>query len=56
LPDHAIFFGLVYAVLIVLGTGVAYVVLKSVWETCKECGENGENPGWDASKDPDKKH
>ena len=40
LPDHAIFFGLVYAVLAVLGAGLGYVILKSVWDASKDCGGN----------------
>ncbi|WP_456324202.1 hypothetical protein [Desulfonauticus submarinus] len=35
-PDHAIFFGVLYAVLITIGTGVGIVVLKSLAETWKE--------------------
>lgn len=35
MPDHAIFFGVLYAVLFVICSGVGYVVLKSVMETCK---------------------
>ena len=38
LPNHAIFFGAVYAVLAVLGVGLGYVVIKSVWDAHKECG------------------
>ena len=37
LPDHAIFFGVFYGVLIVIGAGLAYVVLKSVCDTAKGC-------------------
>ncbi|MBG3876170.1 hypothetical protein FVW20_03780 [Desulfovibrio oxamicus] len=35
MPDHAIFFGVLYAVLFVICSGVGYVVLKSVMEACK---------------------
>ena len=38
LPDHAIFFGVLYAVLAVIGAGVGYVILKSVREAEKDCG------------------
>lgn len=38
LPDHAIFFGVLYAVLAVLGMGLGYVVLKSVKDASKDCG------------------
>lgn len=37
LPDHAIFFGVLYAVLAVLGTGLGYVVLKSLRDASKGC-------------------
>lgn len=33
MPDHAIFFGVLYLVLLTLGTGMGIVVLKSLWET-----------------------
>ncbi len=37
MPDHAVFFGVLYAVLLIVGTGVGLVVLKSVYETyCKK--------------------
>jgi hypothetical protein len=39
LPDHAIFFGVLYAVLGVLGLGLGYVVVKSVRQT--SCGCSG---------------
>ena len=32
-PDHAIFFGVLYAVLAVVGTGMAVAILKSWWDT-----------------------
>jgi hypothetical protein len=38
LPDHLIFFGVLYAVLAVLGGGLAYVVVKSVLDASKDCG------------------
>ena len=65
LPDHAIFFGLVYAVLLVLGIGIGYVVIKSVRDAFKECGgksvwgaskECGVKSIWDASEDCTGKH
>ena len=37
LPDHAIFFGVFYGVLIVIGAGLTYVVLKSVCDAAKGC-------------------
>ncbi|MDR2604998.1 MAG: hypothetical protein LBC55_06580 [Desulfovibrio sp.] len=39
LPDHAIFFGVLYAVLGVLGLGLAYVVVKSVRQTACGCSD-----------------
>jgi hypothetical protein len=30
LPDHALFFGVFYSVLAVIGAGLAWVILKSV--------------------------
>ncbi len=36
LPDHAIFFGVLYAVLIVIGAGLAYVFAKSMRDACKD--------------------
>lgn len=38
-PDHAIFFGAFYAVVLVIGGGLGYVVLKSVLDTAK--GDSG---------------
>ena len=35
-PDHAIFFAVLYAVLLVLASGIGLVVVKSVLETIKE--------------------
>ncbi len=32
-PDHAIFFGVLYAVLAVVGTGMAVAIFKSWWDT-----------------------
>ena len=40
LPDHAIFFGVLYGVLAVLGAGLGYVILKSVREASKDCGSS----------------
>ena len=37
LPDHAIFFGVFYGVLIVIGAGLGYVLLKSVCDAAKGC-------------------
>jgi hypothetical protein len=38
LPDHAIFFGVLYGVLIVIGLGLGYVFQKSVSEAAKDNG------------------
>lgn len=38
MPDHAIFFGVLYAVLFVIGSGLAYVFLKSIRDAAKGCG------------------
>lgn len=38
MPDHAIFFGVLYAVLAVIGAGLGYVVLKSIRDASRECG------------------
>ncbi len=35
LPDHAIFFGVLYAILAVIGCGLAYVIAKSVCDASK---------------------
>lgn len=41
MPDHTIFFGVLYIVLTIIGIGVGFVVLKSILET--RCGDhNGE--------------
>ena len=37
LPDHAIFFGVFYGVLLVIGLGLGYVLLKSVCGAAKSC-------------------
>ncbi len=39
LPDHAIFFGVLYAVLFVIVGGLAYVGVKSVMDTKKQEGK-----------------
>lgn len=33
MPDHAIFFGVFYLVLFFIGSGLAFVFVKSLWET-----------------------
>ncbi|MEF2143977.1 MAG: hypothetical protein V3573_00905 [Desulfovibrionaceae bacterium] len=38
MPDHAIFFGVLYIVIAVIGVGMGYVIMKSWWET-----RNGES-------------
>ncbi|GAU09573.1 hypothetical protein [Desulfoplanes formicivorans] len=35
-PDHAVFFGVLYIVLFVIGTGLGVVFLQSFIETIKE--------------------
>lgn len=37
MPDHAIFFGVLYAVLVVIGSGLGYVIMKSVRDAGKDC-------------------
>jgi len=34
-PDHAVFFGALYLVLAVIGTGMAYAILKSWRDTAR---------------------
>lgn len=42
-PDFAVFFGVLYLVLFVIGSGVAYVLLRSMWDTCQNaCCRHGE--------------
>ena len=42
MPDHFVFFGVLYVVLAIIGTGLGIVFLKSLWETMKENdGEHG---------------
>ena len=36
MPDHAIFFGVLYAVLLTLGAGLGLVVIKSLTQVCEE--------------------
>lgn len=38
LPDHAIFFGVLYAVLLVIGGGLGYVLIKSMRDAAKDSG------------------
>lgn len=38
-PDFAVFFGVLYLVLFFIGSGVGYVILRSVLETCTACGK-----------------
>ncbi len=42
-PDYAIFFGLLYLVLFVIGSGVGYALLRSVWECHKACSTTCKN-------------
>lgn len=42
-PDFAIFFGVLYLVLFVIGSGVGYVILRSVWESCTACRAKAES-------------
>ena len=35
-PDHAIFFGVLYDVLFIIGSGLGVVILKSLADTVKE--------------------
>jgi hypothetical protein len=37
LPDHAIFFGVLYGVLLVIGAGLGYVLLASLRDV-RRCG------------------
>ena len=37
LPDHAIFFGVLYAVLIAIGLGLGYVFIKSARDAARDC-------------------
>lgn len=37
LPDHAIFFGVFYAVLLVIGGGLGFVFMKSIRDCSKDC-------------------
>ena len=46
-PDFAVFFGVLYLVLFVLGSGVGYVILRSVWDTCRDAC-SGEGHGEEA--------
>ncbi|MDQ7031231.1 MAG: hypothetical protein Q9M37_00720 [Desulfonauticus sp.] len=39
-PDYAIFFGVLYAVLLTIGSGVGLVVLRSLIQTWKEQRHN----------------
>lgn len=43
MPDHAVFMGVLYLVLGIVGTGVAVVVLKSLRDTCCCKQENGHH-------------
>ncbi|MEG1609945.1 MAG: hypothetical protein RR014_00475 [Bilophila sp.] len=36
-PDFAVFFGVLYLVLLVIGSGLGYVFVRSVWESCCKC-------------------
>lgn len=38
LPDHAIFFGVLYAVLLVIGGGLGFVFMKSLRDASRDCG------------------
>lgn len=38
-PDFAIFFGVLYVVLFVIGSGLGYVMLQTLRDCCKPCTE-----------------
>jgi hypothetical protein len=40
LPDHAIFFSVFYGVLIVIGVGLGYVLLRSLRDLRKGCADH----------------
>ncbi|NDY55528.1 hypothetical protein G3N56_02050 [Desulfovibrio sulfodismutans] len=41
MPDHFIFFSVLYLVLLIIGSGVGYCVLKSLKDaTCQEAGHH----------------
>jgi hypothetical protein len=40
MPDHFVFFGVLYAVLLVIGSGLGVVFLKSLSETLAEKRKN----------------
>lgn len=42
LPDHAVFFGVLYVVIAIIGAGVSLVVLKSLIET-RDCGRDAQH-------------
>lgn len=39
-PDFAIFFGVLYLVLFVIGSGVGYVILQALRDCCRTSGDN----------------
>ena len=45
-PDFTVFFGVLYLVLFVICSGVGYVVLRAVLDSCRSacCGHGGEHP------------
>lgn len=42
-PDFAVFFGVLYLVLLVIGSGVGYVMVRSAWEACRSGGHGAEH-------------
>lgn len=41
--DFAVLFGVLCLVLFVIGTDVGYVILRSIWDTCRGgCGYHGK--------------
>ena len=43
MADHAVFFGVLYAVLFTICAGLGYVVLKSVMEANSDDGHHGSH-------------
>jgi hypothetical protein len=35
-PDHAIFFAVLYGILVVIGSGMGMVVVNSLWQTFRK--------------------
>ncbi|SHN51837.1 hypothetical protein [Desulfovibrio litoralis] len=56
MPDHAIFFGVLYAVLFVIMSGLGYVIIKSLSQASKDATKDATQDAPHGAKCCDMEH